>query len=106
MTHNIKILKDLKVHLKKHLGNEIKEIILFGSQISGRAGIDSDFDFLIILRGKPDWQTRGKISDLCYDIELKYNIITDTHLLAESEISSLRGRQPIFQNALSSGLYA
>ena len=106
MTDNIKILKDLKGYLKKHLGNEIKDVILFGSRISDMAGIDSDYDILIILQEKPDWQKKRVISDLCYDIELKYNIITDTHVLGESEITSLRGKQPIFQKALSSGLYA
>jgi predicted nucleotidyltransferase len=106
MRDNIKILKDLKTHLKKHFGNDIKDVILFGSRISDAAGIDSDYDFLIILQEKPDWQKKRIISDLCYDIDLRYNIITDTHVLAESEINSLRGKQPIFQNALKGGLYA
>jgi predicted nucleotidyltransferase len=106
MTNNIKILKDLKSHLKKYFGNDIKDVILFGSRISDAAGIDSDYDFLIILQEKPDWKKKRIISDLCYDIDLRYNIITDTHVLAESEINSLRGKQPIFQNALKSGLYA
>jgi predicted nucleotidyltransferase len=106
MTDNIKILKELKVHLKKYLGNEIKEVILFGSRISDKAEIDSDYDILIILREKPDWPKRRVISDLCYDIALKYNIITDTHLLAESEMNSIRGRQPIFRKAIKNGIYA
>jgi len=106
MTNNITILNDLKTHLKKHFGNEIKDIILFGSRISNKAVNDSDYDFLIILQEKPDWQKRRLISDLCYDIDLRYNIITDTHVLAESEINSLRGKQPIFQKAIKGGLYA
>jgi predicted nucleotidyltransferase len=106
MTDNIKILKELKVHLKRYLGNEIKEVILFGSRISDKAEIDSDYDILIILREKPDWPKRRVISDLCYDIALKYNILTDTHLLAESEMNSIRGRQPIFRKAIKNGIYA
>lgn len=106
MPDKIKILKDLKNHLKKHLGNEIKEVILFGSRVSDSAEIDSDYDILIILQEKPGWQKKRFISDLCYDIELKYNIIMDTHLLGKSEITSLRGRQPIFQKALKNGIYA
>jgi predicted nucleotidyltransferase len=106
MTDNITILKDLKTHLKKHFGNEIKDVILFGSRISDAAGIDSDYDFLIILQKKPDWRKKRIISDICYDIDLRYNIITDIHVLSESEINSLRGKQPIFQNAIKGGLYA
>jgi hypothetical protein len=41
-----------------------------------------------------------QISDLCYEIELKYNIITDTHIISEKEFSELRGKQPIFVNAI------
>jgi predicted nucleotidyltransferase len=106
MPDKIKILKDLKGHLKKHLGNEIKEVILFGSRVSDMAEVDSDYDILIILKEKPNWPKRRVISDLCYDIALKYNIITDTHMIAESEIDSVRGRQPIFQNAIKNGIYA
>lgn len=106
MEDNIKILNDLKMHLKKHLGDEVKNVILFGSQKSNKAGIDSDYDLLIILKTKPNWRTRNKISDLCYDIALKYDIIPDTHILGESEINSLRGRQSIFKNALKNGIYA
>ena len=106
MPDNLKILKELKAHLKKHLGNEIKEVILFGSRLSDMAENDSDYDILIIIKEKPDWPKRRIISDLCYDIELKYNIIMDKHLLGESELTSLRGRQPIFKKALKNGLYA
>jgi predicted nucleotidyltransferase len=88
------------------LGTTLRMLYFFGSRISDAAGIDSDYDFLIILQEKPDWQKKRIISDLYYDIDLRYNIITDTHVFAESEINSLRGKQPIFQNALKGGLYA
>jgi len=39
-----------------------------------------------------------------YSIDLKYNITTDIHLLAESELGSLRGKQPIFVNAINTGI--
>jgi len=43
---------------------------------------------------------------LCYEIDLKYGIITDTHILSEEELGSLRGKQPIFMNALTNGFHA
>jgi len=100
------VLNDLSVLLKTRFVDNLKEVVLFGSQASGKANRDSDYDFLIILKQKADWKTEREISDLCYEIDLKYNIITDTHILSESEFSSLRGKQPIFVNALSNGLHA
>jgi predicted nucleotidyltransferase len=80
--------------------------VLFGSQANGKARKDSDYDILIILKKKADWMIEREISDVCYEIDLKYNIITDTHVIGESELLTLKGKQPIFVNALSYGLHA
>ncbi len=100
------ILKDFSELLRLHFSDNFKDLILFGSQITGNVKKDSDYDFLIILKQKADWQTEREISDLSYDIELKYNIITDTHILGESELTTLRGKQPIFVNAIKKGIHA
>lgn len=100
------ILTDLKNHLQKQFKNIIKDIILFGSHAYGYSDKNSDYDILIIVKTKPDWKLKRLISDLCYDIDLKYNIITDTHILSETELETLRGKQPIFQNAIHNGIYA
>lgn len=100
------ILDDLKNILSSRFKDNLKDLVLFGSQLSGNANQDSDYDILIILKQMPDWKTEREISDLCYEIDLKYGIITDTHILAENELNSLRGKQPIFVNALSKGFYA
>jgi len=100
------VLKDLSHLLKSRFSDDIKDIVLFGSQIYGNAHRNSDYDILIILRQKADWRLEREISDLCFEIDLKYNIITDTHIIGESELSTLRGKQPIFVNAISNGLHA
>lgn len=100
------IIKDLKNLLKGNFGDIIKDVILFGSQASGHSREDSDYDILIIIKIKPDWQLEKLISDTCYDIDLKYNIVTETHILAESELKTLRGKQPVFRNAILKGIYA
>lgn len=106
MTDKTILLKDLKHHLQENLGDYILDIILFGSQSTGLSSQDSDFDILILAKSKPDWNLKRKISDYCYDIDLKYNIITDTHILTKQELSKLRGKQPIFQKAIQEGIYA
>ncbi len=101
-----KIVSELSLRLKEEFPGYILNVILFGSQITGKAEKDSDYDILIIVKEKADWRTERVISDICYGIELKYSILTDTHIISEAELSTLRGKQPIFVNALTSGLYA
>jgi predicted nucleotidyltransferase len=105
-TNNKEVLNDLNDLLKARFADNLKEVVLFGSQADGTAHKDSDYDFLIILKEKADWKIEGEISDLCYEIDLKYNIITDIHILSEGELSTIRGKQPIFVDALANGLHA
>jgi uncharacterized protein len=104
--NNRVVLNDLSDLLKARFADNLKEVVLFGSQADGTAHKDSDYDFLIILKEKADWKIEGEISDLCYEIDLKYNIITDIHILSEGELSTIRGKQPIFVDALANGLHA
>lgn len=100
------VLNDLSSLLRTKLSNSLKEVVLFGSQALGKSHTDSDYDFLIILKQKADWKTEREISDICFEIDLKYNIITDTHIIGESEFQTLRGKQPFFVNAILNGIHA
>jgi predicted nucleotidyltransferase len=102
----IKVLKDLSTLLKSRFADDLTDIVLFGSQADGHAHKNSDFDILIILKQKADWKIEREISDLCYEVDLKYNIIIDSHIIGEPELNTLRGKQPIFVNAIANGLHA
>jgi uncharacterized protein len=104
-THNEIILLDLKNMLQSRFKDDLEDLILFGSQLSDEKHENSDFDILIILKQKPDWTTHREISDICFEIDLKYGIVTDTHLLGADELHTPRGKQPIFQNALLKGMH-
>ncbi len=99
------IIQDLKEKLSDNLEDNLKEVILFGSQLNDSSISESDYDILIILKCNSDWKLERKISDICYEIELKYGILTDTHILSEQELDSPRGKQPVFQNAIREGFY-
>lgn len=103
--NNIEIIRDLKDKLRAVFGSNIIDIVLFGSRLSENNN-ESDYDILILLKEKPAWEIERQISDVCYEIDLKYGIITDTHILSEEELNSPRGRQPVFVNAISTGLHA
>ncbi|MFW6246045.1 MAG: nucleotidyltransferase domain-containing protein [Tangfeifania sp.] len=106
MTRAQQISEELKQILSEKLGNNLKEVILFGSQAYGHVTDDSDYDFLIILENVPDWRLKRKISEMCYQLDLKYETFIDAHILGKDELNSLRGKQPIFQTALKKGIYA
>ncbi|GAH97640.1 unnamed protein product, partial [marine sediment metagenome] len=101
-----KILSELKSHLIKNYGDSVKDVILFGSQARGDSNEYSDYDVLIILEKDYSGKDENRILDLCYDIDLKYNILIDVHLISSKELTSIRGRQPVFVNAIKSGIYA
>lgn len=98
------ILANLKQDLMANF--DLNSLVLFGSQTSGSSNENSDFDILIILNNHKSNQDENQIMDICYNIDLKYNIMIDSHVLTTSELSTLRGRQPIFVNALKNGIYA
>ncbi|CAN2039113.1 Polymerase nucleotidyl transferase domain-containing protein [Candidatus Magnetomoraceae bacterium gMMP-15] len=100
------ILKELKDSLQHCFGNDIKDVILFGSRTTGFAHRDSDYDILIILNCDYDWKLKDKVTDIVYDIELKHDILIDNFLISTDELRySLRGAQPVFVNAIKKGLY-
>lgn len=106
MHNKVQILKELKSYLLSNYGDSVKEVILFGSQAKGNEKYESDFDVLVILSRDYIWRDENKIIDLCYDVGLKYEIIIDVHIISHNELNSIRGKQPIFLNAINSGLYA
>lgn len=105
MADDVQIIRDLKIRLCVEFGSEIQQVILFGSRSSAKATEFSDYDVLLIMKNGPDFQQKRKISEICYDIELQNNIIIDLHILSELELSSLRGKQPIFQKAIHKGIH-
>ena len=100
------IIKDLKTRLSNHLKDNLIDVILFGSQLTGKNSNDSDYDILIVIKKKNNWKIERLISDICYEIELEYGIMTDSHLLTENELNLPRGKQPIFHNAINQGYHA
>ena len=106
MIDNRLILTDLKHRLKEQYTDSLRNVVLFGSQANNKSHEFSDYDILILLNQDYNRNDENKILDICYDIDLKYNIIIDAHLLSIKELDSKRGRQPIFVNALKNGIYA
>lgn len=109
MSKNIQhILRALKQGLQQQFHDEIEDVVLFGSQVTGTAREDSDYDVLIVLnRDTYDWTYRDRVFDVVYNVSLMYDILIDMFLISTHELKhSLRGVQPVFTNALQHGMYA
>ena len=106
MTNKIDIIRDLKENLQKQYHGSVKEVILFGSQVKDITNENSDFDVLILLDRDYSGKDENQIFDICFSINLKYNIFIDAHLLSIKELTTIRGKQPIFVNAINTGIYA
>jgi uncharacterized protein len=106
MSDNRVILNSLKKKLEEAYSSSLANVVLFGSQTNNQAGVYSDFDILILLNMDYSKNDENRILDICYDVDLEYDILIDAHVLSSNELKSKRGRQPIFVNALKNGIYA
>jgi len=107
MKDKIQIIKELKEHLISKFGDNIRDVILFGSQAKGTAKEFSDYDVVIILKSDYDWKYKNRIYDIIYDYELDNDILVNMHIISEYELNNtLRGVQPIFIDAINEGIYA
>jgi predicted nucleotidyltransferase len=92
--------------LEEVYSNSIDKVVLFGSQATNKATQYSDYDVLILLKQDYNGNDENRILDICYDVDLEYDILIDAHLLSTNELKTKRGKQPIFVNALKNGIYA
>ncbi len=100
---------------EKYLLEKIKQVIsakynlykiyYHGSRVKGNANEYSDYDVLIILKDDVDWKIKDKIYDLLYDIELENDVIIDTQIYNQKEITSGKYRISLFvQDVMNKGI--
>lgn len=99
------LLKNLKNKIVSSFGENIKDVILFGSQAVGDHTENSDYDILIILKTKNYWQYKDKIRNIICDFEIENDIFIDLKLISEKEQNTPRWYQPVFVNAMKTGIY-
>ena len=107
MANPVMVLKELKRILVSQFGDDIQDVILFGSQASGKSRTDSDYDILILISHDYDWKYQNLIFDKAFDVGLRYQVLFDLHLLSVNERNgSLKGKEPLIINALEKGIHA
>lgn len=98
------ILSELKRALRGKFPGDIEKILLFGSRAAGNARKYSDYDILIVLKHDYNWEFKRLIQEACWEIDYKYDILTDVKIISLNELNSIRGKQPYILNALEIGV--
>lgn len=83
---------------------QIHKVILFGSQAVDDAEDYSDYDILVIMEKSYNWKLKDAILVACYEIDLKYDILTDVKLISRSDLQTIKGKQPFILDALAQGI--
>ncbi len=100
------MLKELKDALMVCFGEDIQSVILFGSRVTGKAHLDSDYDVLIILKCDYDWQYEQKIISEVYNLELKYEVFIDLKIISARELQhTIKGMLPLYAEAIQKGIH-
>ncbi len=104
--NNTLLLRHIKEYLSPRFPELIEKIVLFGSRIDGNAREHSDYDLLFIIKGDLDWRQKDDILDAICELNIKYDIIIDAHIISTGELTTIRGKQPFIQHAIETGISA
>ena len=76
--------------VRKLLGDNLVEIILFGSVARGEQSEESDVDILVVVRNNP-WKAQKKLADLVVDYLLEYGIYVSPKAISLEEFEFMKG---------------
>jgi predicted nucleotidyltransferase len=80
------IAQKLSRRLRKRLGDELREVRLFGSRAKGTFGPNSDYDILVVL-GRRSPELLDAIYDEAQVIELRYGVDISFKVYAEDDFA-------------------
>lgn len=70
------VLRELQGALRRELGDQLEDILLFGSRARGEGRPDSDVDVLILLKGEFDYgELIRRSSPLVAELSLEHDIV-------------------------------
>jgi len=97
----LEILREVKEKLKEILGEDLVEVILFGSYARGDAREDSDVDVLVVVRRKLTLKEHDKLTEVTDRYVLERGIVVS---LIVYPISGKMKYDPLIQNVQAEGI--
>ncbi len=85
----------------------VEKVILYGSKVSGQDTAESDIDLLVLTHHPLPWQERNAIIDALFDIELAYDVVISTLVVAQTDwLTGYYTRLPIHHEIAQRGVAA
>ena len=99
-----KIAKEFKDELKKLYGDDLADLILFGSQARGDSHKESDIDFALVLKNPATTSTSeiNKVSEIGNDLSIKYGELVTYIGMAEFKLKE--SDLSLYQNIRKEGI--
>jgi len=89
---DLPILRGLKKTLKDLLGDQLVNMVLFGSRARGDFNEESDIDVAIIVRGLTS-KLKNKILDEVAQLELEHDMPISVLVFSEEDFNHLKSRE-------------
>lgn len=105
-TFTLQVVEDIKREISAAMGDELKEIILYGSYARNDQTDDSDIDIVVLLDGdisnKP--AIREKLADIKVDLSLKYDVVISIIIKKYNQYLKNRDFVPFYSNIYNEGV--
>jgi len=101
-TESHSVLTAIKQRLYEVLGDEVRQIILFGSRSRGDAEEDSDYDILLLVRERTR-ELEDRVDDIAYEMLDRYGAVVTIFVL-ETETFERETHEPLFCNIRREGI--
>jgi predicted nucleotidyltransferase len=83
-----RLLDEFRDTVKRHFGENIREILVFGSKARGDATEDSDLDILVLIEDG-DWRLKDEVADVAYELAIGTNVVPSVMVYTIAEWSHL-----------------
>jgi predicted nucleotidyltransferase len=101
--HSIRpVLKKFKKEVKQINGNNLRKIVLFGSQARGKAERDSDIDVILIFQKEPSIKMKNRIREISNSLSLEHDVVIAEFLVTQSEFQKYK--TPFLLNIKKEGI--
>jgi uncharacterized protein len=98
-------VEELKKRLQRCYGERLSRFLVFGSRARGDYTPESDIDVLIIIKGETNWKIRNEVLEICYTIELEYEVLFNLFVYSEDDIqNTIIGSTPLIESIFREGI--